>query len=620
MKTRTFSIFLLKLGYDAKNSLKPDNQLIDAYQAENLPQGASLFISDKDSTTPWWVSYFSINGNLRQESKGAIIFIPIRDRFFALTFGHVYHNLLDVSYEYDFGLKVTLNSLEPNELKSADIVDPGSARRKRMQVPITSDLTYLDFDSNSEILKSLTGKVKHQYKDIFKNATGSTNLKVGINLSPNELVGLCEQLLDLYSSDDYLESFPNIQKIRPEKDPQKIAILDESLLRAFINNDNELSLSIPDIVDYGDNINCIFKGRKGISKIYTDISLSEFYDYLDGMNIANLDINALNDFSMNLCNQEGNVTKTYSIYRSLIYDVKIDGENIVYHLCEGEWYKVDGDYLYTLKEYINQRCQLTELPPYNHDVIDLRTNKKRYSEEKYNEDICEGSDIYICLDQTDISPDGHSQIEPCDIIRFTPDNECVFHHIKISSRSSQLSHLFNQGVNSIQLLILEECCRENLKSLVSEKTNHENLTNFTSAIDSKNYKVEFGIITRKDPQGLSENLPLFSKISLMRALKALELTQTKGIITFIQDNSQAKEAYSKYPRVNVVVSQDENGKKIVVVDNRQQYPQGTKIHRCSKEISNSPIGSRFIVYVKDNGDGVLSTNYSWESEPIPPHL
>lgn len=53
MKTRTFSIFLLKLGYDAKNSLKPDNQLIDAYQAENLPQGASLFISDKDSTTPW---------------------------------------------------------------------------------------------------------------------------------------------------------------------------------------------------------------------------------------------------------------------------------------------------------------------------------------------------------------------------------------------------------------------------------------------------------------------------------------------------------------------------------------------------------------------------------------
>ena len=49
-----------------------------------------------------------------------------------------------------------------------------------MQVPVMSDLTSLDFDSNSEILKSLTGKVKPQYIELFKNATGSTNLKVGL--------------------------------------------------------------------------------------------------------------------------------------------------------------------------------------------------------------------------------------------------------------------------------------------------------------------------------------------------------------------------------------------------------------------------------------------------------
>ncbi|MGE4919606.1 TIGR04141 family sporadically distributed protein [Yersinia enterocolitica] len=222
MKTRSFSIFLLKAGYNAQNSLKPDHQLLDDFQAQNLPQGASLFISDRFKTTPWWVNYFSIDGNLEQESKGALIFLPVRDRYFALTFGHIYHNLLDVSYEYDFGLKVTLNSLEPKELKSADIVDPGASRRKRMQVPVMSDLTYLDFDSNSEILKSLTGKVKPQYIDLFKNATGSTSLKVGLKIEADELIVLCEQLLDLYSSDEYLQSFPNIQKIVPEKDPLKI--------------------------------------------------------------------------------------------------------------------------------------------------------------------------------------------------------------------------------------------------------------------------------------------------------------------------------------------------------------------------------------------------------------
>ena len=104
MKTRSFSIFLLKAGYNAQNSLKPDHQLLDDFQAQNLPQGASLFVSDRFKTTPWWVNYFSIDGDLEQESKGALIFLPVRDRYFALTFGHIYHNLLDVSYEYDFGI------------------------------------------------------------------------------------------------------------------------------------------------------------------------------------------------------------------------------------------------------------------------------------------------------------------------------------------------------------------------------------------------------------------------------------------------------------------------------------------------------------------------------------
>ncbi|MCM4471959.1 TIGR04141 family sporadically distributed protein, partial [Escherichia coli] len=109
----------------------------------------------------------------------------------------------------------------------------------------------------------LTGKVKPQYVDLFKNATGSTSLKVGLKIEADELIVLCEQLLDLYSSDEYLQSFPNIQKIVPEKDPLKIERLDDSLLDAFINKSPDLSLSIPEIVDYSDNIYCTFKGRKG---------------------------------------------------------------------------------------------------------------------------------------------------------------------------------------------------------------------------------------------------------------------------------------------------------------------------------------------------------------------
>ncbi len=617
MKTRSFSIFLLKVGYNAQNSLKLGHELISNYQAQNLPRGASLFISDSVRTTPWWVDYFLIGGNLHQENKGALIFLPVGDRCFALTFGHIYHNLLDIAYEYDFGLKVTLNSLEPNELKSADIVDPGAARRKRMQVPITSDLTYLDFDSNSEILKSLTGKVKPKHENLFKNATGATSLKVGLKLSPDELLELCEQLLELYSSEEYLEAFPNIQKIIPEKDPQKIERLDASLLDAFIHRNSDLALSIPEIIDYSDNIYCIFKGRKGITPIYADISLEEFYEYLEEANLDEFDINKLKSFSLNLCNQEGFITKSYTIYRSFIYDIHFDGEEVVYHLCEGEWYKVNEDYLQTLKTYIDNRCEITKLPHYDHDNVDPQTLMRGYSEENYNEDVSVGSPIHICLDQTDISPDGYSQMEPCDIISVnTVDKECIFHHIKISSRSSQLSHLFNQGMNSIELLLLEDISRQKLKDLVQEKIGNRNLNDFMQAIDQKNYKVEFGIITKKDPLALSENLPLFSKISLMRTLKSLELARTKGIVSFIRDNSPPKEPYIQHPKVRAIVALGANRKNCVVVDHDQSYPQGNKILRCSQEITNSPIGSRFMIHVKDDGNGTLSTNHSWECEQI----
>lgn len=613
MKTKSFSIFLLKAGYDAQNALKPDHQLLDSFHANNLPQGASLFISDRFRTIPWWVDYFSIEGDLEQENKGALMFIPVKDRCFALTFGHIYHNLLDVSYEYDFGLKVTLNSLEPKELKSADIVDPSASRRKRMQVPFMSDLTYLDFDSNSEILKSLTGKVKPQYTNLFKNATGSTSLKVGLKINPDGLVALCEQLLDLYFSEEYLESFPNIQKIVPEKDPLKIERLDNALLDAFVNRTADLSLSIPEIVDYSDNIYCTFRGRKGISPIYTDISLDEFYDYLGDIDLTTLDIDKIKSFLLNLCNEEGVITKAYNIYRSFIYDIHFENEEVVYHLCEGEWYKVDQNYLQSLKDYIDARCEDTRLPQYNHDNI--KDNVRNYSEENYNDDVAKKSPNHICLDQKDISPDGQTQIEPCDIISYQ-DGKCIFHHIKISSRSSQLSHLFNQGVNSIELLILESRSKDSLKELIKENIEDKDLDSFISVIDDGKYKVDFGIITRKPAILKSKNLPLFSKISLMRTLRTLELYHTEGVVSFIEDISPAKESYSKYPRVTVVVSLGENGKNEVLVDHNQPFPKGKKVTRCSQEITNSPVGSRYMIYVKASEQGDLSTSHAWESERL----
>ncbi len=443
-KSRPFSIYLLKEGRDATNSLKADHGL-EAAEATELPKGATLFVLDADPKPPWWRSYFGVTQPLLQQFKGALIFLPVADRCFALAFGQVYHHLDDSAYEYDFGLRVTLNSVDPGELKSADMVSPGVARRKRTQVPVSTELTYLDFDGNSEIIKSLTGRVKEEHAELFKNATGSIALKVSLALEPQELADTCVRLLDLYGSEDYKEIFPNIQNIAPVNDPAKITELDDLLLASLKSEDGKATLTIPDIIDYRDNTCCLFQGDGRISNVYPDISLEEFYDFLgDEFDLEGMTLEGLKGFRMMLTDVDGGPGKSYSVYRSLIYDGEPEGDELVYHLCEGSWYRVERDFLERLRSYIDAKCEDSDLIPYDHDRA--KDGKTVYSEEAYNEAVTAWNDAHLCLDQKDISPAGNTQIEPCDIFTVRADptaqsgHRAVFYHIKISTlRPSQSS-------------------------------------------------------------------------------------------------------------------------------------------------------------------------------------
>jgi uncharacterized protein (TIGR04141 family) len=172
---------------------------------------------------------FQRRENLTQVNKGALVFLPVGGRCFALSFGHVAHNLIDSSYEYDFGLRVTLNCLDPHKLKSTDTLDPGAAKRQRTQLPIESELTLFDFDRDSTILRSLTGKVRDEHKELFRHATGGSNLRISTDVEADRLAALCEKLLDLYQSEEYKAAFPDIQNIMPVRDPAQIEALNGDL-------------------------------------------------------------------------------------------------------------------------------------------------------------------------------------------------------------------------------------------------------------------------------------------------------------------------------------------------------------------------------------------------------
>lgn len=614
-KSRPFSIYLLKPGFDATNALADDHSLLKARDAAHIPEGSTLYILDAQSKRPWWRDYFGIQENLWQQFKGALLFLPVEKRCFALSFGQVFHHLRDEAYEYDFGLRVTLNSLDPHELKSADMIEPGPARRKRTQVPISTELTYLDFDGNSEIIKSLTGKVKEEHKGLFATATGSASLKISMKIAPQTLSTRCADLLALYDNEEYKNNFPNIQNIMPVKDPTDVKILDALLLESVKTHDQKTTLTIPDIVDYRDNTCCMFNGPSGPSPVFPDISIEAFYDYLgDDFDLNTLTLDQLKSYRMILTDVEGSPRGSYGLYRSLIFDTEVDGESVVYHLNEGDWYKAEKSFVERLATYLNNKCETTDLCPYDHDG--KKNRKAVYSEENYNKAIPLWQGRFVCLDQTDISPAGSTNIEPCDLYSVQTDtnaacgHRATLYHLKISTRSSHLSHLFNQGVNSIEMIKLEEMSRQKLKQLIIEKLGANDLATYLAPLDKFEFKVVFGVITHKDAAHQSANLPLFSRISLMRNMQRLDLMTVPSTLTFIKDASPSKGGHAKHSQFLVEVFEGANGHEIRALGG-QGVDTATPIKRCPRVVKNSAPGTRYHLTLRVAEDGSLSSHHSW---------
>lgn len=534
-KSRSFSIYLLKPGYDHTNALEDDHGLNDEFAAADLPEGASLYVLDSAPYPPWWKGYFGLEANLTQVTKGALVFFPVGERCFALSFGHVSHNLRETSYEYDFGLRVTLNSLDPRKLKSTDTLDPGAAKRQRTQLPIDSDLTLFDFDRDSTILRSLTGKVRDEHKHLFRHATGASNLRISTVVPSAELLPLCEKLLQLYDGEEFKTAFPDIQNIAPVRDPSLIDDLNIRLLAALHAKDPDLNITVPEIINYSDNL-CITFAGAGSGLVYDDVYIGRYYDYLEtrDFDLADVDLQDLRRHALVLTDENGVAKDRYSIFRSLVFDTTLDAAGgSTFHLCEGQWYRIDNDYIARLGTYLDPLWMASDLPAYNHPT-----------EGAYNQAVAADDASVGCLDTQNVSPTGQTAVEPCDLLALR-GGTAVMYHVKVSTLSNQLSHLFNQGINAIELLRLEPAAMEKLDALIQTKVGADTAQTLIDCVHGGKVRIVFGIVTRKDPAGLSSNLPLFSRISLMRALKALHVRGVERGYMFIADESGDTEGRKK---------------------------------------------------------------------------
>jgi uncharacterized protein (TIGR04141 family) len=165
-------------------------------------------------------------------------------------------------------------------------------------------------------------------------------------------------------------------------------------------------------------------------------------------------------------------------------------------------------------------------------------------EASYNEASAAASVTRLCMDKENISPAGQKQVEPCDIFEIDHDY-IILHHVKKSTVSATLSHLFNQGLNSIQLVRDNDEAFENLKALAAHKAVDGEEASILAAFDSKDFKVKFQIVTHRDKLQKSLILPLFSRISLKRTMKELRRMGIEAEFCFVENQVKAAEGKMK---------------------------------------------------------------------------
>jgi uncharacterized protein (TIGR04141 family) len=124
---RTLTILLVKEGVPEGDILDPDTaaQCLPTPVSLGTRQVGTLFTKQTPTTPPAWLKFFAESGTemprLRRASAAAVFVTRAGGRFFIVVFGQGRHLIKPGACEERFGLRVTLNSVDPKSLRAVDV-------------------------------------------------------------------------------------------------------------------------------------------------------------------------------------------------------------------------------------------------------------------------------------------------------------------------------------------------------------------------------------------------------------------------------------------------------------------------------------------------------------------
>ncbi len=504
-RLQKLTVFLLRDGVSRDAALRAPETLVGHQVPSVSTRVDSLFLASSPPHAPAWTQYLDPHvvgdlGGLLTASSSAVLLFEAADRLFAITFGQGRHLLDSEAYEQDFGLKVVINTVAPDQLKSVDAktIDETTLHTRR-DVSRDSSFTAFGLDISRDLLRAVTGTP--QDDTLAHRLTGSDALGLWTRAQVPDLAALAVRLLAAYGSDDYKRNFDFVDYLRPEKRAGRLRDLEQVLVDALKAREiDDAHMAAPEVLDPLDLSGFRFSGQQD-DELDADPRISA---YLDMRDPDGLDLDRLKTDRLIAVRSDGEVYRQWQVYRSLVYEVNLHGD--LYVLTGGDWFRVNLDFKERVYDEVDAVPRRTGLPP-----ADPGTD-----EGAYNLKAAAAIDG-LCLDRKLVFDGGPDRMEICDVL--TRDGGFI--HVKQRGSSSTLSHLFAQGMNSAERLLQDAEFRLQARRVIeAEHASFAEVLPVDRPQDPRSFEVTFAVITRSS-RSTPLTLPFFSVVSLRAAVARL---------------------------------------------------------------------------------------------------
>ena len=506
MSTQTYTVLLLKDTVTKFEDALDDDKEIKAYPlVPEFGLTGTLFVGSQNRSTPDWMGLLTPYLQKPVESAfmaniSAVLMLQYEKRIFAFSFGYGKHLLLDASWVRDFGLKVTLNRVDPEKLRSIDSKTyEDLVRSTRTQTSRSSKVESFQLDVARDLVRGVTGDSRDT--TYFKRLTGADALKFSTPIAFADIGDLLDELLAAYQDDAYKPHFGWIDNIK-EVDLAVAAELNGRLLDALRNSELDgMHLAPADIVDWEDIAGFNFtRGERNAH--FLELELERYIEVL-GDKLPDLTLDQLRHHKVRVRYEESDELRDlWRVYDCLVWETTIKKKRYV--LFDGRWFEIAEDYDARVKAVIADLLV---------DPIVLPEAESGQDEDQYNISV-ENSDVvrFALLDRQTVLPSGaSSRIEFCDLL--SVDGHIV--HVKKRSSSATLSHLFSQASVSCDIFLQDASARKDVASKLRKmkKLAHAKLMTEEKPSPS-NYHVVY-VVLAKEGKIWPPELPFFSAVNLM---------------------------------------------------------------------------------------------------------